>query len=398
MTRFDHLFQHGLEELAEQGRLRTPRSLQPRADGLLEREDGTVLVDFSSNDYLGLRAHPLLRERALAWAERYGAGSGASRLVTGTAPGTVALEARLAALKGMEAACIFSSGWQANATLVPALAQISLSATGAPPTLLVDKFIHASLYHGCAAAGVRPVRFRHNDMAHLEHLLQSIDSPGLKIILTESVFSMDGDRADMVALGALARQYNALLCVDEAHATGILGADGKGLADGQADLIIGTFSKALGGMGAFVASSAALCRWLVNKGSGYIYSTAPSPLVLGAVEAALDLLPQMEATRQHVASLAERFRQHMRCAGLETGASSTQIVPVVVGSEHTALTLSRKVEAAGFLAIAIRPPTVPPGGCRLRVVLHGNHTEAQVDQLATILRTAVTESAAGALL
>lgn len=394
MTRFDHLFQHGLEELAEQGRLRTPRSLQPRADGLLEREDGTVLVDFSSNDYLGLRAHPLLRARAQAWAERYGSGSGASRLVTGTAPGMVALEARLAALKGMEAACIFSSGWQANATLVPALAQLSLAAMGAAPTLIVDKFIHASLYHGCAAAGVRPVRFRHNDMEHLESLLQKADSPGLKIILTESVFSMDGDRADMAALGALARQYGAFLCVDEAHATGILGPDGKGLADGQADLIIGTFSKALGGMGAFVASSSAVCRWLVNKGAGYIYSTAPSPLVLGAVEAALDLLPQMDATRKHVAALAERFRQHMHHARLETGPSSTQIVPVVVGSERMALTLSRMVEDAGFLAIAIRPPTVPPGGCRLRVVLHGNHTETQVDQLAQVLKDAVAQCAA----
>lgn len=389
MTRFDHLFQQGLEELAEQGRLRAPRSLLPRADGQLEREDGTVLADFSSNDYLGLRAHPLLRERALAWAERYGSGSGASRLVTGTDPGMVALEARLAALKRMEAACIFSSGWQANATLVPALAQLSLAATGAPPVLIVDKFVHASLYHGCAAAGVRPVRYRHNDMAHLESLLQKADGPGLKIILTESVFSMDGDRADMATLGALARQYGAFLCVDEAHATGILGLEGKGLADGQADLIIGTFSKALGGMGAFVASSSAVCRWLVNKGSGYIYSTAPSPLVLGAVDAALDLLPHMEATRKRVARLAEQFRDHMTRAGLETGPSSTQIVPVVVGSEQTALMLSRAVEEAGFLAIAIRPPTVPPGGCRLRVVLHGNHTEAQVDQLAQALRAAM---------
>lgn len=395
MTRFDHLFQHGLEELAEQGRLRTPRSLQPRADGILEREDGTLLVDFSSNDYLGLRAHPLLRERALMWAGRYGTGSGASRLVTGTTPGMVALEARLAALKGMEAACIFSSGWQANATLVPALAQISLAATGAPPQFVVDKFIHASLYHGCAAAGVQPVRFRHNDMAHLESLLRKADGPGLKIILTESVFSMDGDRADMAALGALARRYDTLLCVDEAHATGILGPDGKGIADGQADVIIGTFSKALGGMGAFIASSSALCRWLVNKGSGYIYSTAPSPLVLGAVEAALDLLPQMEATRQHVAVLAERFRQHMKAAGLETGPSSTQIVPVVAGREQTALALSRRVEDAGFLAIAIRPPTVPPGGCRLRVVLHGNHTAAQVDQLAEVLCAAVADYPVG---
>ncbi|MCG4252982.1 8-amino-7-oxononanoate synthase [Acetobacter senegalensis] len=393
MTRFDHLFQQGLEKLAEQGRLRTPRALNPAGHGLLERADGAVLVDFSSNDYLGLRTHPLLQERATQWGQRFGTGSGASRLVTGTCSGAEALENRLASLKGMEAACILSSGWQANATLVPALARLSVAVTGAPPTVLVDKLIHASLYHGCAAAGVRPVRFRHNDVSHLEALLHKVEGPGLKIVLTESVFSMDGDRADMAALAAVCRANGAFLCVDEAHATGILGKEGKGLADGQADLVIGTFSKALGGMGAFVASSSAVCRWLENSGSGYIYSTAPSPMVLGAVEAALDLLPrpEMERVRVRVADLAERFRQHMQAGGLDTGPSSTQIVPVVVGREETALALSRSVEAAGFLAIAIRPPTVPPGACRLRVVLHAQHTVEQVDALAEAIFSGVQD-------
>ncbi|ATJ92624.1 8-amino-7-oxononanoate synthase [Acetobacter senegalensis] len=393
MTRFDHLFQQGLEKLAEQGRLRTPRALNPAGHGLLERADGAVLVDFSSNDYLGLRTHPLLQERATQWGQRFGTGSGASRLVTGTCSGAVALENRLASLKGMEAACILSSGWQANATLVPALARLSVAVTGAPPTVLVDKLIHASLYHGCAAAGVRPVRFRHNDVSHLEALLHKVEGPGLKIVLTESVFSMDGDRADMVALAAVCRANGAFLCVDEAHATGILGKEGKGLADGQADLVMGTFSKALGGMGAFVASSSAVCRWLENSGSGYIYSTAPSPMVLGAVEAALDLLPrpEMERVRVRVADLGERFRQHMQVGGLDTGPSSTQIVPVVVGREETALALSRSVEAAGFLAIAIRPPTVPPGACRLRVVLHAQHTVEQVDALAEAIFSGVLD-------
>ncbi|MCG0996251.1 pyridoxal phosphate-dependent aminotransferase family protein [Acetobacter indonesiensis] len=396
MTRFDHLFQQGLERLAEQGRLRTPRSLNPVGHGLLQREDGTALVDFSSNDYLGLRQHPRLVQCANEWGQRYGAGSGASRLVTGTNSAMQTLEARLATLKGMEAACILSSGWQANATLVPALARLSVEVTGAPPVVLVDKLIHASLYHGCAAAGVRPVRFRHNDVQHLRALLQKeAATSGLKIVLTESVFSMDGDRADMVALSELCREHDAFLCVDEAHATGILGKNGKGLADGLADLVIGTFSKALGSMGAFVASSSAVCRWLVTSGSGYIYSTAPSPMVLGAVEAALDLLPtaDMEEARQRVAFLAERFRQKMHAAGLDTGPSSTQIVPVVVGAEQTALYLSHLIENAGFLAVAIRPPTVPPGACRLRVVMHAQHTVEQVDRLADAVCTAIGQAA-----
>ncbi|MGV4876612.1 aminotransferase class I/II-fold pyridoxal phosphate-dependent enzyme [Acetobacter indonesiensis] len=396
MTRFDHLFQQGLERLAEQGRLRTPRSLNPVGHGLLQREDGTALVDFSSNDYLGLRQHPRLVQCANEWGQRYGAGSGASRLVTGTNSAMQTLEARLATLKGMEAACILSSGWQANATLVPALARLSVEVTGAPPVVLVDKLIHASLYHGCAAAGVRPVRFRHNDVQHLRALLQKeAATPGLKIVLTESVFSMDGDRADMVALSELCREHDAFLCVDEAHATGILGKNGKGLADGLADLVIGTFSKALGSMGAFVASSSAVCRWLVTSGSGYIYSTAPSPMVLGAVEAALDLLPtaDMEGARQRVAFLAERFRQKMSTAGLDTGLSSTQIVPIVVGTEQTALYLSHLIENAGFLAVAIRPPTVPPGACRLRVVMHAQHTVKQVDKLADAVCTAIGQAA-----
>lgn len=396
MTRFDTLFQHGVEKLAEQGRLRTSRSLNPVQSGLLKRADGTVLVDFSSNDYLGLRTNPLLLERALIWGERYGVGSGASRLVTGTCEGTLHLEARLAALKGMEAACILSSGWQANATLVPSLARLSQAVLAAPAVVLVDKLIHASLYHGCAAAGIQPLRYRHNDNAHLEALLaKTADQPGLKIVLTESVFSMDGDKADIAALSRLCRQYNAFLCVDEAHATGILGQKGEGLAGGAADLVVGTFSKALGSMGAFVASSQPVCQWLINSGSGYIYSTAPSPLVLGAVDAALDLIETdaMTQTRQRVAQLASQLRQRMETAGLDVGPSCTQIVPVIVGPEHTALRAAAAVEAAGFLAVPIRPPTVPPGACRLRVVLNAHHTVEQVDQLAEVLVQAVSGAA-----
>lgn len=390
MTRFDHLFQQGLERLTEQGRLRTLRSLNPTRDGRLVRADGTALIDFSSNDYLGLRLHPLLHERATEWGMRYGTGSGASRLVSGTSSAVLRLENRLANLKGMEAACILSSGWQANATLVPALARLSVAMLGAPPVIFADKLMHASLYQGCAAAGVQPVRFRHNDVAHLTTLLQKqAESPGLKIVLTESVFSMDGDRADLQALATVCKKHEAFLCVDEAHATGILGENGQGLAHGMADLVIGTFSKALGCMGAFVASSQPVCRWLMNSGSGFIYSTAPSPMVLGAVDAALDLLPtpEMQAIRDRVAQLSARLRDKMRQAGLETGLSTTQIVPVLMGHEHTALHAAQSMEAAGFLSVAIRPPTVPPAGCRLRLVVQATHTQEQVDSLAQAIAT-----------
>lgn len=395
MTWFDNLFQQGLASFATQGRMRSCRQWHVAGAGLLQQADtGAVVVDFSSNDYLGLRTHPLLRERASAWAHAEGSGSGASRLVTGTPPQTVALEQRLAALKGMEASRIFSSGWQANASVVPALVRLGAQVTGVPSVVVGDRFMHASLYHGCAAAGVRPKRFRHNDMAHLETLLAQETGDGLKIVLTESVFSMDGDRADMARLRAITQRHNAFLCVDEAHATGILGEHGKGLVSGQADLVVGTFSKALGGMGAFVAASDAVCRWLDNTASGFIYSTAPSPMVLGAVDAALDLLPGMAPQRAHVAGLACAFRQRMEQAGLDVGLSATQIVPVVVGAEHTALALARAVEQAGFLAVAIRPPTVPPGGCRLRVVFHAHHTQEQMEGLAAAIIAGVGDYAA----
>ena len=392
MTRFDNLFQQGLAGFATQGRMRSCRQWRVAGPGLLQQPDtGAVLVDFSSNDYLGLRTHPLLLERASAWARAQGSGSGASRLVTGTPPQTVALEQRLAALKGMAAARIFSSGWQANASVVPALARLSVQVTGAPAVIVADRFMHASLYHGCAAAGVRPKRFRHNDMGHLDAVVEQCGGDGLKIVLTESVFSMDGDRADMAQLRAITRRHEAFLCVDEAHATGILGEHGTGLVHGQADLVVGTFSKALGGMGAFVAASDAVCRWLDNTASGFIYSTAPSPMVLGAVDAALDLLPGMAAQRAHVAALASGFRQRMAQAGLDVGLSATQIVPVVVGAEQTAQALARVVEQAGFLAVAIRPPTVPPGGCRLRVVFHAHHTYEQMEGLAAAIIVGAAE-------
>jgi len=350
------------------------RAAVPQGAGRLMR-DGAVLVDFSSNDYLGLSRHPLLAQRSAEWALAHGAGSAASRLVTGTHPLHLAVEDKIARFKGKEAALLFPSGWHCNAAVLAALLK---AAPGAQ--LFTDRLIHGSLHAG--ASGHRQIRFRHNDLAHLAGLLAAADD-GPKIIVTESVFSMDGDRADVAALSALACAHDAFLYVDEAHATGVLGPQGRGLTYGHdVDLAMGTFSKGLGAMGAYVAGSRLLIDYLVNACGGFIFSTAPSPAMLGAVDAALDLVPGMDQERADLAGHSEFFRARLHDACIATGESSTQIVPVIVGEAGAALALAQALAGEGMLAVAIRPPTVPPGTSRLRVALHANHARGDVEALA----------------
>jgi 8-amino-7-oxononanoate synthase len=348
--------------------------------------DRRVLVDFSSNDYLGLATHPLLAERAREWTARHGTGSSASRLVTGTSPHVLALEARIAAFKGTQAALIFASGWQANAATIPALLSALPDAA-----VFSDRLIHASMHAGLAISGTKQHRFRHNDLDHLDALLtdKGRDAPA-RVILTESVFSMDGDVAPMASLVALARRHEALLFVDEAHATGVMGPRGAGLSatvTGGVDVIMGTFSKALGGFGAYVAGSRALIDWLTNAASGFVFSTALPPGVLGAVDAAIDLVPGMDDERAHLAGLATRLRTGLAGLGLDHGASASQIVPAVIGGEREALALAAALEARGLLAAAIRPPTVPPGTSRLRLALRASHTNDDIDTLIEAIAT-----------
>jgi len=384
MTTLDSRFAEALRAIKDRGQLRRLQPMQLAPRGRLLR-DGGEFLDFSSNDYLGLSRHPLLIERASAWAAEMGAGAGASRLVTGTSSAHLAVEAKIAAFKGTEAALLFASGWQANAAVIPALVK---AAPGV--AVFTDRLIHASLHQGCAAAGVRQIRFRHNDLDDLEALLASKgkDAPA-RIIVTESVFSMDGDRADMQRLAAIARAHDAFLFVDEAHATGVLGPGGAGLSatvPGSVDLVMGTFSKALGGFGAYVAGSRLLCDYLINACGGFIFSTAPPPAVLGAIDAALDLVPSMDAERRHLADLAERLRSGLREIDLDTGPSTTQIVPAIVGEARTALELSRKLADRGIVAAAIRPPTVPNGTSRLRLALRASQETGDIERLLAAIR------------
>ncbi len=368
-----------LGELAAAGRRRRLRAVEPLAAGRV-RVAGRELVNFSANDYLGLSRHPLLVERARDWAARFGAGSGASRLVTGHLAALEAVEERIARAKGTEAALVFASGWQCNASVLPALLDGGL--WDGRPEVFADRLNHASLHMGCQAAGVRQHRFRHNDLGHLAELLDR-HRDGPAVIVTESVFSMDGDVTDIAALAGLAARCDALLYVDEAHATGVLGQGGFGLTVGHAvDVTMGTFSKAMGSFGAYVAGSRAMRDWLVNRASGLIYATAPPPAVLGAIDAAVELVPGLEAERARLAERAAWLRATWAAAGLDTGGSATQIVPVILGDEGRTLAAAAALEERGLLGIAIRPPTVPAGTSRIRFALSAAHADADIERLA----------------
>jgi 8-amino-7-oxononanoate synthase len=370
----------------EQDRLRSLKTSQIAADGRLWR-DGRLLVNFASNDYLGLSLHPALIEASRAYAEKYGAGVAASRLVTGEHPAFAALEARIALAKNQPSALVMASGYQSNLTAVAALADREVA--GRPVSILADRLAHHSLLQGALLSGARLMRFRHNDADHLEQLLQGRVKKGdFCLILTESVFGMDGDVADLAALGALARDYGALLYVDEAHATGVFGARGYGLCEDFADVVdvaMGTFGKALGGFGSYLACAPEIREFLVQRCGGLVYSTGLPPSVLGAMEAALTLVPEMTLARKNLLAQAARLREALAAQGWDCGASASQIVPVLIGPETQALALATELARRGFLVPAIRPPTVPQGSSRLRVSLSAAHKSSDIDALIDAL-------------
>lgn len=376
LTNNHHQFiQTALEQRRQTHQLRTLQEVTPAAGALVE-VNGQTMVNFSSNDYLGLASHPALAADAAEYISRYGVGSTASRLVCGNTPIFTDLEQRLATMKGSEAALIMNSGFQANVSLIPAL-------LNRHSLVLADRLCHQSINQGILLSRARLLRFRHNDINHLQELLEQHRPAYPRVmIVTESVFSMDGDRCDLEALVALGKRYQALLLVDEAHATGVFGPNGMGLACGQdIDLVMGTFGKGLGSYGAYVACSAEMREYLINFCAGLIYSTALPPPVLGAISAALDLVPTMTRERLHLLNLAQYLRDGLQGMGLSSGDSSTQIVPVIVGSDQAAMALAQALLHQHILAAAIRPPTVEQGRARLRIALTCQHDKGQVDRL-----------------
>lgn len=337
---------------------------------------GQSVINFCSNDYLGLSMHPVLKERAGQYLARYGSGATASRLVCGDYDIFSFVEAKIARAKQKEAALVFNSGFQANISILPALANHD-------SVIFSDFLNHNSIIQGARLSRANVVIFPHNDMQELKRLLSKHAQNGVRIIIvTESVFSMDGDIADLATIQMLADEFNAVLVVDDAHATGVMGKNGMGLASGDgADVIMGTFSKGFGGFGACVACSKRLRDYFINVSPGFIYSTALPPAVLGAIDAALDIVPQMEAARETLRVNSDRVRSRLQRMGWDTGASASQIIPVVVGSELKALALSSWLLENGILAVAIRPPSVPEGGSRIRISMCAGHTRAQINRL-----------------
>ena len=389
---------------------RVLRKVDPAQAGVLEIEGKTV-VDFASNDYLGLAHNPDLISRATEWAERYGAGARASRLVSGNLAAIESLESKLAKLKGAESALILGGGFQTNSTVLASLldrrltshADDDANSNEANSTetiqLFTDRLCHASFHFGIAASGSRQHRYRHNDLEHLATLLQKRSGKGdARLIATESVFSMEGDQLDVSGIQNLARQHQAMLYIDEAHASGVLGPSGMGLMSGQIhsdDVVIGTFGKAFGSFGSYVACSQSVREYLINRCSGLIYSTGLPPLVLGAIDWALDVIPQMDSERAHLKQLGSNLRDSLQQMGLNTLKSDTHIVPVVLGDDQRVLDVASGLLADGFMVGAIRPPTVPAESARLRISLSAAHHEAQLQGLLRSLQKNLKIGAAG---
>jgi 8-amino-7-oxononanoate synthase len=353
------------------------------------RVAGRVLLNLSSNDYLGLAQDPRIINAAQEAALRWGAGAGASRLVVGHLALHEAVETRLADFKGAEAAVIFPTGYMANVGIISAL-------MGPGDVVFSDRLNHASIYDGIKLSGAELQRFPHRDLNRLEQLLQQAGGAKRRLIVTDSVFSVDGDLAPLADLVALKARYGAWLMIDEAHATGVLGARGAGLAEalgvaGEIDIHMGTFSKALGSQGGYIAGERRLIDYLHNRARSFIYSTALAPPVLGAIDKALEIVVQEPERRLYLSRESEVFRQGLLAAGLDLLGSETQIIPVLVGENDRTLKFAAALKDRGLMAVALRPPTVPPGRARVRFSLSAAHCrEDLVQARETIMATAKT--------
>jgi len=367
-----------LQQRADQGLLRTLKPVDSRGAGKLRR-DSRELIDFSSNDYLGLAHHPDLKFATQKAIEEWGVSSCASRLLSGDMKIHHTLEEKVASLSGKERALVFGSGYQANIGIISAL-------VGRGDAVFSDKLNHASIVDGIGLSGAKCFRFRHNDLDHLETLLKKHSHEfKARLIVTETVFSMEGDLCSLDRLVALKDQYGGLLMVDEAHATGIYGPGGAGLVAEQGltervELIMGTFSKALGSFGAYVAGSAEIVDFLINACRSFIYSTALPPAIAAANLTALEIVAKEPERSEVLRENAAWFRAALIDHGHEVRGSS-QIVPLVVGEAERASAASGALAEQGFWVLPIRPPTVPVGESRLRFSLTYDHSRQQLSEL-----------------
>jgi 8-amino-7-oxononanoate synthase len=376
-----------LAELREAGLHRRLRQVEgPQGPHVVV--NGAEVLLLCSNNYLGLADHPRVRQAAAEAAERFGASAGASRLISGDMEIHGLLEQRLAEFKGSDAALLFGSGYLANTGTVAALA-------GPGTVVFSDELNHASIIDGCRLSRAEKFIYRHRDMEHLASGLREAGDRAA-LIVTDAVFSMDGDVAPLPELVQLARRHGCRLMVDEAHGTGTLGPGGRGAVaaaglSGEVDVIVGTLGKALGSYGAYVCTSAEIRELLINTARPFIFSTAPPPPSIGAALAALSLLAARPGVVERLRQNAAALRQGLTNEGLDVGASRTHIVPVVVGDARRAMALCERALEGGVFAQAVRPPTVPAGTSRLRLTVMANHRADELQNAARVIGRAADE-------
>ena len=379
------MFEQRLRQLERHHLMRRLRTVESAPDAEITI-DGRPILLMASNNYLGLATHPAVKHAAIHATERFGVGAGAARLVSGTLPPHEELETALAKFKGTDAALVFGSGYLANLGVIPAL-------IGTGGLILADRLCHTSLIDGCRLSGAGLRVYRHNDLAHLKSLLAKRPAKRDTLIVTEGVFSMDGDLAPLPELIDLADRYNSRLFVDDAHGTGVMGAQGRGTLEhfgmeSRLPFHMGTLGKALGTSGAYVAGPAGLIQYLINTARTFLFATAPPPATAAATVAALRVLQAEPDRRTRLWDNRNYLRAGLHDLGFRLTGSASPILPIIVGEAHQTVTMAGRLLELGVYAPAIRPPTVPKATSRIRVTVTSEHSRAQLDRALDAFRQA----------
>ncbi|MBA1334891.1 MAG: 2-amino-3-ketobutyrate coenzyme A ligase [Firmicutes bacterium] len=373
-----------INELKEQGVYRRLPELQGPS-GAVSVINGKEVVNLSSNNYLGFANHPRLKRAAIDAVEKYGAGAGAVRTIIGTMDIHNELERILAEFKREEAVIVFQSGLTCNSGTIPAVMEEG-------DLIISDELNHASIIDGCRLSKADTVRYKHSDMNDLERVLkENVHKYRNRMIITDGVFSMDGDIAKLPDIVGLAERYDCMTYIDDAHASGVLGQSGRGTVDhfglhGRVDFTIGTLSKAIGVMGGYVAGRQVLVDWLKHRGRPFLFSTAQPPAVVGAIIEAVKMLMESTEYTERLWENAKYFKAKMKDLGFNTGKSETPITPVIIGEEAKAMKFSDKLFEEGVFAQGIAYPTVPKGTARVRTIVTAGHTKEQLDRAVEVFR------------
>ena len=384
---FDQLFFNSIFELKKKN-LERGLKLLTKIDPVKVKYKQKVLLNFSSNDYLGLSQNKTIKNYTINIIKKYGMGSGSSRLVSGNFDFHEKTEKELAKKKKSEAAIIFSTGYLANYSILSSIFNSNIFKKN--PIVFSDKLNHQCIYEGCKNKDIKFLRFHHNDMNHLEYLLKKNKfKTNPKFILSETVFSMDGDFADIESLVKLKKKYNSFLFLDEAHATGVYGDNGFGLSlkfSNDIDCVTGTFSKAFGSFGAYVSCSKNLKSFLINKCPSFIYSTSLPFSLLASIYSSIKIIPKLKNERKKLIKNSFYLREALKKENFNIGNSQTNIIPIIIGDPKKTISISKELERKGLYVVPIRPPSVPPNSSRLRISISSSHSESNIKKLFNSLK------------